>query len=185
MACICSAVYWLGIASDRYVSESRLIIQSTNLHSGASMDLGSLISGASGGNRADQLLLREHLRSPDMAEMLDAKLGLRAHFSSEGDWLSRLWGAQASREDFGAYYLRRVQVEYDEFAGVLVLKAQAYTPEVSQQINQALVLEGEAGWFAGYPSHNPPASAGPDNLAYAIYTSGSTGKPKGVMVAHG
>ncbi|OHW38917.1 non-ribosomal peptide synthetase [Pseudomonas sp. 06C 126] len=50
---------------------------------------------------------------------------------------------------------------------------------------QALVLEGEAGWFAGYPSHNPPASAGPDNLAYAIYTSGSTGKPKGVMVAHG
>ncbi|NMY06497.1 non-ribosomal peptide synthase/polyketide synthase [Pseudomonas sp. WS 5059] len=50
---------------------------------------------------------------------------------------------------------------------------------------QALVLEGEAGWFAGYPSHNPPASAGPDNLAYAIYTSGSTGKPKGVMVPHG
>ncbi|AYG07479.1 amino acid adenylation domain-containing protein [Pseudomonas fluorescens] len=50
---------------------------------------------------------------------------------------------------------------------------------------QALVLEGEAGWFAGYPSHNPQPSAGPGNLAYAIYTSGSTGKPKGVMVPHG
>jgi len=143
VACVCSAVYWLGIASDRYVSESRLIIQSTSLHSGASLDLGTLISGASGGNRADQLLLREYLRSPDLAEQLDAKLRLRAHFSSEGDWLSRLWGADASREDFRAYYLRRVQVEYDEFAGVLVLKAQAYNPEVAQQINQALVTEGE------------------------------------------
>ncbi|MEG0247952.1 MAG: amino acid adenylation domain-containing protein, partial [Pseudomonas sp.] len=50
---------------------------------------------------------------------------------------------------------------------------------------QALVLDGEAGWFAGYPSHNPQPSAGPGNLAYAIYTSGSTGKPKGVMVPHG
>jgi capsular polysaccharide transport system permease protein len=144
VACVCSAVYWLGLASDRYVSESRLIIQSTSLHSGSSLDLGSLISGASGGNRADQLLLREHLRSPDMAEQLDAKLGLRAHFGVEGDWLSRLWdGEQASREDFSAYYLRRVQIEYDEFAGVLVVKAQAYKPEVAQQINQALVLEGE------------------------------------------
>ncbi len=143
VACVCSAVYWLGIASDRYVSESRLIIQSTSLSSGASLDLGSLISGTSGGNRADQLLLREHLRSPDMAEQLDAKLGLRTHYSAEGDWLSRLWGTDASREDFHAYYLRRVQVEYDEFAGVLVLKAQAYGPEVAQQISQALVQEGE------------------------------------------
>lgn len=144
VACVCSAVYWLGIASDRYVSESRLIIQSTNLHSGTSLDLGSLISGGTpGGNRADQLLLREHLRSPDMAEQLDAQLGLRAHYSEEGDWLSRLWGADASREDFHAYYLRRVQVEFDEFAGVLVLKAQAYEPKVAQQVGQALVHEGE------------------------------------------
>lgn len=143
LACVFSAVYWLGVASDRYVSESRLIIQSTNLHSGTALDLGSLISGASGGNRSDQLLLREHLRSPDMAEQLDMKLGLRTHFSSEGDWLSRLWGNKASREAFHEYYLRRVQVEYDEFSGVLVLKAQAYSPELAQKITQALVQEGE------------------------------------------
>ena len=143
IACVCSAVYWLGIASDRYVSESRLIIQSTSLHSGTTLDLGSLISGASGGSRADQLLLREHLRSPDMAEQLDAKLGLRAHYSGEGDWFSRLRGDEASREKFHAYYLRRVQVEYDEFAGVLVLKAQAYEPDVAQKIGQALLQEGE------------------------------------------
>lgn len=143
IACACSAVYWLGIASDRYVSESRLIIQSTNLHSGVQMDLGSLISGASGGNRTDQLLLREHLRSPDMAHKLDEQLQLRQHFSEQGDWFSRLWSADASAEDFYDYYLRRLEVEFDEFAGVLVLKAQAYEPEVAQRINQALLQEGE------------------------------------------
>ena len=144
VACVCSAIYWLGIASDRYVSESRLIIQSTNLHSGVAMDLGSLISGNAGGNRPDQLLLREHLRSPDMAEKLDAQLGLREHFGTHGDWFSRMWqGAEASREDFYAYYLRRMQVEYDEFAGVLVLKSEAYMPEKAQQITQMLVQEGE------------------------------------------
>lgn len=144
VACVCTAVYWLGIASDRYVSEARLIIQSTSLHSGASIDLGSLISGSSGGNRTDQLLLREHLRSPDMAEKLDTALHLREHFGSQGDWFSRMWqGTDASREDFYAYYLRRVQVEYDEFAGVLVVKSQAYEPEKAQQISQMLVQEGE------------------------------------------
>ncbi|HEX3527655.1 MAG TPA: amino acid adenylation domain-containing protein, partial [Thermoanaerobaculia bacterium] len=34
------------------------------------------------------------------------------------------------------------------------------------------------------PTENPPASAGPEDLAYIIFTSGSTGKPKGVMVRH-
>lgn len=152
VACICSAVYWLGIASNRYESESRLIIQSTNLNSGASFDLGSLISGSTGGNRTDQLLLREHLRSPDMAEKLDATLGLREHFGSHGDWLSRMWrGTHASREAFHNYYLRRVQVEFDEFAGVLVIKSQAYEPEKAQQISQLLVQEGER--FMNHMAH--------------------------------
>jgi len=151
-ACICTAVYWLGIASDRYVSESRLIIQSTNLHSGTAIDLGTLISGSTGSNRADQLLLREHLRSPDMAEKLDSALHLREHFGSQGDWFSRMWqGAEASREYFYAYYLRRVQVEYDEFAGVLVVKSQAYEPEKAQQISQMLVQEGER--FMNHMAH--------------------------------
>lgn len=144
--CLLCSAYWLLIASDRYVSESRVIAQNTNLHASANFDLGSLISGASTGpNRADQLLLREYLRSPDMAEKLDASLHLREHFGSQGDWFSRLWGGtDATREEFHEYYLRRVQVEYDEFAGVLVLKAQAYEAEQAQRIAQALVQEGEA-----------------------------------------
>lgn len=142
---ICCSAYWLLIASDRYVSEARLLVQNANLQASANMDLGSLISGTGNNiNRSDQLLLREHLRSPDMANKLDRLLGLRKHYGHEGDWLSRLWGGEAaSNERFYDYYLRRIEVEYDEFAGVLVVKAQAFTPELAQNLTQALVEQGE------------------------------------------
>ena len=145
-ACFLCAVYWLIIASDRYVSTSKLIIQSTSLGSGTSFDLGSLISGSSSGsNRTDQLLLREYLLSSDMAEKLDEKLSLRTHFSEKGDWLSRLWyGGKASSEDFYKYYIRRIKVEYDEFAGVMVIEAQAFEPKIAQNITQTLLKEGES-----------------------------------------
>jgi amino acid adenylation domain-containing protein len=38
--------------------------------------------------------------------------------------------------------------------------------------------------LAGLAGENPPATAGPRDLAYVVYTSGSTGRPKGVMVEH-
>lgn len=141
----CTSVYWLAIASDRYVSEARLLVQNANLQTSSNVDLGSLLSGSSSTvNRADQLLLREHLRSPDMASKLDKLLSLRQHYGHEGDWLSRLWGAeQASNESFYDYYLRRIEVEYDEFSGVLVVKAQAFQPDLAQSITQALVEQGE------------------------------------------
>jgi capsule polysaccharide export protein KpsE/RkpR len=73
MACLLAAVYWLAIASDRFVSEAHVIIQRTDLPGGQAMDFVSLLGGA-GGNRGDQLLLRDHLLSVDMLQKLDATL---------------------------------------------------------------------------------------------------------------
>ncbi len=138
-----STAYWLVVASDRYVSEARVTLARADLSSGQTMDFASLISGATGGNRADQLLLRDHLRSIDMLRKLDAELKLREHFSGQGDWLSRLWQADAPIEEFHRHFLKRVSVELDEFSGVLVIQAQAYTPEMAQAITTALLAEGE------------------------------------------
>ena len=138
-----SGAYWLLLASDRYVSEARVVLARSDLSSGQAMDFASLIGGASGGNRPDQLQLRDHLRSIDMLKKLDAQLQLRQHYSSQGDWLSRLWQADAPIETFHSHFQRRVSVELDEFAGVLVISAQAYTPEVAQAISAALLSEGE------------------------------------------
>ncbi len=137
-------VYWGIIASDRYVSEAHIIIQRTDMAKGTTMDIGSLLSGSGGNNKGDQLLLRDYLLSVDMLNKLDAKLDLRAHYS---DWmrdpLSRMWAKDTSQEYFHSHFLSRVSVEFDDYAGVLVIKAQSYDPETAQAITSMLVEEGE------------------------------------------
>jgi capsular polysaccharide transport system permease protein len=143
IASVLAAVYWLALASDRYVSEAHVIIQRTDLAGGQTMDFSSLLGGA-GGSRADQLLLRDHLLSVDMLKKLDAALQLRAHYSDpQRDLLSRMWQQDTPIERFHLYYLSRVSIEFDDYAGVLMVKAQGYSPQTAHAITALLVQEGE------------------------------------------
>lgn len=144
-AILLAAFYWGGWASDRYVSESHVVIQRTDLSSGQSMDFSSMLAGVAGGNLGDQMLLRDYLLSVDMLQKLDARLDLRGHYSdTRYDLVSRMWGRDRPLELFHIYYLSRVSIELDEQAGVLVIKAQGYTPEMAHAIATALVTEGES-----------------------------------------
>ncbi len=141
---LAAALYWGLIASDRYVSEAHVIIQRTDFASGQAMDFASLLGHADSGSRTDQLLLRDYLRSADLLKKLDAKLNLRAHYSdTQRDLLSRMWSKDTPLERFHHHYLSRVSVEFDDYAGVLVIQAQAYTPQMAQAIAAAMVKEGE------------------------------------------
>lgn len=143
-ASLLAALYWGFIASDRYVSEAHVLIQRTDMASSQALDFGSLLAGGGSASRGDQMLLRTRLLSVDMLQQLDQQLDLRGHFSShEHDILSRMFWHDASLEFFHRYYLSRVSVEYDEYAGTLIVQAQAFSPEMAQQITQALVREGE------------------------------------------
>lgn len=138
-----SAVYWVFIASDRYVSEAHVIIQRTDFAGGPNLDFSSLLGGANGG-RADQLLLRSHLLSVDMLKKLDAALHLRAHYAdTQRDLLSRMWDKDAPIEQFHKHYLERVSVEMDDYAGVLMVKAEGFDPQTAHAIATELVQEGE------------------------------------------
>lgn len=137
-----AVAYWLLIASDRYVSEASVIIRKTDSVAAPSIDVSMLIAGVAGVNRTDQLLLREYLLSVDMLKKLDAELDLRAHYGDWGrDWFSRLW--LKDMEWFHRYYLSRVAIEYDDFAGVLRIRVQAYDPNKAKAITHLLVREGE------------------------------------------
>lgn len=141
---VLASAYWLVFASNRYVSEANVIIRKTDTVGAPSFDLGMLVSGVATVDRANQLLLRDYLLSVDMLKKLDESLDLRTHYSSsDHDLVSRMWFQDASLEWFHRHYLRRVEVEFDDFSGVLRIKVQAYTPEVAQAITQQLVQEGE------------------------------------------
>lgn len=141
---VLTTAYWLVFASNRYVSEANVIIRKTDSVGAPYFDLGMLVSGVASVDRANQLLLRDYLLSVDMLKKLDETLDLRTHYSSsDRDLASRMWFHDASLEWFHRHYLRRVEVEFDDFSGVLRIKVQAYNPEMAQAIAQQLVQEGE------------------------------------------
>lgn len=144
LASLAAAFYWGVIASDRYVSEAHVIIQRTDLAGGQAVDFAGLFGNIGGGGRADQLLLRDYLLSVDMLKKLDARLNLHGHYSDRRrDPLSRMWFEDAPLELFYRHFLSMVSVEFDDYAGVLVVKAQGYDPETAHAIATMLIEEGE------------------------------------------
>jgi capsular polysaccharide transport system permease protein len=142
VAILLAIIYWGGVASDRYVSEAIVVIDRTDLGGGQNMDLASLFTGSR--NDHELMLMRDHLRSVDMLEKLEARLQLRAHYSDETrDPLSRMWFTDADQEFFHRHYLSRVGIELDNVSGVLRIRAQAYTPAMAQAITSTLLEEGE------------------------------------------
>jgi capsule polysaccharide export protein KpsE/RkpR len=144
VACALAAFYWGFWASDRYVSEARIVIPRSEVGGAPSLDLGSLLTSAVGGGRGDQLLLRDYLLSMDNVIRLDKALDLRGHFSdTRRDILSRMWSKDIPQEWFYRHFLSRISVDYDDYAGVLVIHAQAYDPKMAHAIDAMLVDEAE------------------------------------------
>ena len=138
-----ACIYWGLVASDRYVSEARLVVDRTDLQSSQGTDLAGLVTGNHGSR--DLQLLRDYLRSVDMLKRLDARLKLRDHYSdSRRDLLSRMWFRDASQEFFHEHFLSRTSIEIDEQAGVLGIRAQAYEAAMAKAVAAALLEEGEA-----------------------------------------
>lgn len=144
IASLAAAFYWGIVASDRYVSEAHVIIQRIDLAGGQAKDFTGLLGSFGDGSRADQLLLRDYLLSTDMLKKLDAKLKLRSHYSEwYRDPLSRMWFEDTPLELFYRHFLSMVSVEFDDYSGVLVVKAQGYDPKTAHAITAMLVEEGE------------------------------------------
>jgi capsular polysaccharide transport system permease protein len=145
---ILSIPYWLLIASDRYVSQAVVVIQRTDQINSPSASLPAGIPGigsVGGPNSSDQLLLSEYLLSVDMLEKLDAAFDLRSHYSGwRRDPVSRMLFKDEPIEWFYQYWLSRVEVDYDDYNGVLNIQVQAYDPKTAQAIVEFMIREGEA-----------------------------------------
>ncbi len=139
---VLAAIYWLLIATPRYVSEAHVIVQETDLGASVPTDLASALISGTGGNTADQKIMRDYLLSRGMMQKLDRQLDLRDRWSSGWiDPLSRLW-VWGSDENLYEYYRDRISVEYDEYDGVIVIQAEAFDPETANAITTMMVKDG-------------------------------------------
>lgn len=130
------------IASDRYVSESRITVKQSGGSNDVTSIAATLISGANANSREDNLLLRDYIRSLDMLLYLDNAIGLKKAYQQQGDIFSRLW-PWASQEGFYKHYLKRIDVNYDDMTGTLVIRTQGYQADFARRMNAAIMHQSE------------------------------------------
>ena len=136
-------LYWNVLAARRYVSEAHVVVDQVQGSAAFAMpEMASLPLLPHAPPPRDILLLRDYMLSADMLAKLDAQLRLRDHYTGSYDPFSRLLYKDIPFEWFLRHYRKRVSVEYDEQAGVLVVQAQAYAPETAHAIARAMVEEG-------------------------------------------
>jgi len=140
LAIVLVSLYWFLWAEDRYLSRATVVLESPQIAQ-PEVSFSSILTGATGDK--DLLLLREHLLSVDMLKRVQEELDFRGHYSEHGDIFARLRDPEGPIEDLHQYYLRRVTVEMDEYAGVLNIEVQAYTPEFAHKMVQLLLEAGE------------------------------------------
>lgn len=139
-----AGAYWFSLASDRYVSESKFVIQRTGVEGGGTLNISSLLGGAGMAASNDALMLKEYIGSTDLYEELDRRLGLRRHYSDpRRDIISRL-PDNALKEEFYRHIDKKITVSYDDVSAVLSVSAEAYEPEMAQLIVKEIVGLSEA-----------------------------------------
>jgi capsular polysaccharide transport system permease protein len=133
--------YWGFIATNRYVSETNVVMESPSI-APVSFSFSSILSGGSGSK--DLLLLRDHLLSVDMLKKVDAQLNLKEHYSDNKiDFISRL-DFNSPIEEFHKYYIKRIHVTMDDYAQVLRIQVHAFDPDMAKAIASLLLEAGEA-----------------------------------------
>jgi capsular polysaccharide transport system permease protein len=139
-----ATVYFGLIASDRYVSETSLVVSSGAGNTPSVTSLLSLVGMGQGGDDNQQrAMLYEYLLSTEAMNQLDRKIGLRAMWSrSEIDPFSRL-RSDASQEEFNNYYRSHVHVVADPTQPVIAVNVQAFRPEEATLVARTLLQLGE------------------------------------------
>lgn len=141
MPILVALIYFGLVATDRYVSESKVVIRSGN-SSSQSISLGGLLPIPSAGVQ-DVIVVSDYVKSMEMAKHLDEKFSLQVHYSnSKIDFVSRLH-KNASDEDYLKYLQNMVSVVYEESNEIITVIARAFTPAMARDINREIIRKSE------------------------------------------
>ncbi|MBD9653000.1 hypothetical protein IB267_32045 [Ensifer sp. ENS09] len=138
---IASAVYFGVIASDRFVSEAKLVVRSSGDNS-ADM-LGGLSSLLSGGPSNDSSVVAEYVRSGAILDEISRTIDVRKLYSPGTiDVFSEL-GLHASREDLIKFWRKQVDVTVERNTGLITLRLQSFSAESSLDLLNSVLQISE------------------------------------------
>lgn len=141
---LASAGYFAFVATPRYTSQFEFTYQTYRGASSLASGLVQSVTGTSQQNTIDLgTIVSEYIRSPALAEKLDAELGLRRAFGDETvDWLSRL-SHDSSRENFYAYLRSHIKVSQG-LGGYIGVDVSTFDRDFSLKVAKAVVVACDA-----------------------------------------
>lgn len=144
---VLAAIYYLLIASDIYVSESRFVIKSPDEKRPQLSTLANLIqtTGLSTGQEQSNEVL-EFIRSRNALTKLDRTISLRARYGADNaDFISRFPAplSDSSFENLYKYYTKMVTADLDPETSTAIVTVKAFTPSDAYRINQTLLTLSE------------------------------------------
>lgn len=140
-----AAIYYLLIASPRYVSEARFIVRAANQSQPSSLGVALQGVGLSAG-QTDAFAVHEYINSRDAVRDIDRRLDLNRIFALPGvDAISRYPRFWESRSQEGLYkaYRRFVVVGYDSTTGISTLRVEGFRARDAQRLSETLLVGGE------------------------------------------
>jgi capsular polysaccharide transport system permease protein len=137
------AGYLYTRAADQYHSEVAFSVRSEETTAATAGLLGA-ITQIGTGTASDADILFQFIRSPEIVREIDAEIDLRAIFNrAEGDPVVTL-GDDPSTEALLAHWARMVEVSLDANAGIIHVRANAFTAGDAQAIAQAILQHSGA-----------------------------------------
>lgn len=140
-----AAVYFLLIASPRYVSEARFVVRAAAQEQPSTLGVALQGVGLSS-NSTDSFVVHEYIRSRDALADLAPRYDVAAILARPGvDVLSRYpaFGKSASGESLYKAFENYVTVGYEGSTGISTLRVEAFRPDDAQALALALLDGGE------------------------------------------
>lgn len=142
---IIATIYFLFIATPRYVSEARFLVRSPGQDQPSTLGVALQGVGLSSGS-SNAFAVHEYVISRDSLKDLSQIVDVRRAYGHGGiDVLSRvpwLFG-RGSDTDLYKGFQNYVSVGYESSSGISTLRVQAFSPADAQRINEGLLLGGE------------------------------------------
>lgn len=136
---VASAVYFGGMASNVFLTESRFIVRSSEQPTAPS--LGALLKGISPSVGSENaMVVRDYLLARESISDIDKDLKLRDHYQ-KGDAFQSFpaWFEDASLEQFYDYFPKVATFNVDSQSGVASLRVKAFTPDVALGVNETML----------------------------------------------
>lgn len=146
---VLAAIYYVFIASDQYISQSRFVVKSSEQRGAQMSTLANLIqtTGLSRGQEETNSVL-DYIRSRNALSDLERRVDIRRIYSGgEVDRLSRYpmpFYDPARFENLYDYYQTKVETYLDNETGLAVLNVKAFNPADAQRVNMDLLNLSES-----------------------------------------